>query len=273
MLKLSGVTGAFQKYPFLQNNFAFAAGFWSQLPSKSRKFHQIHLFFDGFFKQKTCLSDLAGFTWCPSTALHGQSFLMLQSVPRPGLDSRNGTCHQKRLHLVGWFIFFQMSRWMSYEKMVFAKHELAFVGHYEERCQEECIRVLILSCVNDDIWHMPTSVRLCPAEAQFLEAVDALVPKTNLSIRLSSLKLPWVSAKKEPSETILMSESEPKYGRRYLDYLIGLSERHPLNLHNHSDDWNRQTKTTWMTLQWGSLAKMLNLDVLDNWGFFQTEVP
>ena len=68
-----------------------------------------------------------------------------------------------------------------------------------------------------------------PAEAQFLEAVDALVPKTNLSIRLSSLKLPWVSAK-EPSETILTSESEPKYGRRYLDYLIGLSERHPLIL-------------------------------------------
>ncbi len=50
-----------------------------------------------------------------------------------------------------------------------------------------------------------------PAEAQFLEAVDALVPKTNLSIRLSSLKLPWASAK-EPSETILMSGNEPKYG-------------------------------------------------------------
>lgn len=111
--------------------------------------------------------------------------------------------------------------------------------------------------------------KMFPAEAQFLEAVDALVPKTNLSIRLSSLKLPRVSAK-EPSETILTSESGPKYGRRYLDYLIGLSERHPLNLHNHSDDWNRQTKTTWMTVQWRSLAKMFNLDVLDNWGFFQT---
>lgn len=47
---LPEVTRAFQKYPFLLTEFLIYGRFWSQLPSKFRKFLQIHLLFgDGWF--------------------------------------------------------------------------------------------------------------------------------------------------------------------------------------------------------------------------------
>lgn len=100
------------------------------------------------------MDGLTGFTWSPSTALHGQSFWMLRSVPRPGLsglDSRNGSCHQKRLHLVGWFIFFQMSRWMSEWKDGVCETWICFCWSLWRTVSKKCIRVLILSWVKDDI--------------------------------------------------------------------------------------------------------------------------
>ena len=133
---LPEVTRAFQKYPFLLTEFLIYGRFWSQLPSKFRKFLQIHLLFgDGWFDR-----------------LHLVSF---HSFARP--EFLNASVSSKawiiRIGFKEWFMspkkaspgrviyisFFRCQDECQNEKMVFAKHEFAFVGHYEERCPKSAL--------------------------------------------------------------------------------------------------------------------------------------